>query len=209
MFRRLINVTFALIYVMIVRCYNMSDTESKSLLIKFNNRDSIAYGKVYGMFYDELYHFAMKLYRESDLDVGDTVQDIFIAIWENNKLEFSNLFEIKAYIYVSIKNKLKNYIKHQKCVDKYKQAILDDNDFFIVEVAESETYSLVKYAISLLPKDCAQVMRYYLEGYDVKDIANKLSMPERTIYNKKAEAISILKKKNILKHFVFMKIIIN
>lgn len=183
--------------------------DNSLLLTKFNNRESIAYGEVYALFYDELLHFSKKLYKDTEVEPSDVIHDIFVTIWESKKLKFPDLFDIKAYIYASIKNNFRNYLTHKKCTDKYKQSIINDSDHFVVEVAESEVYSLVKQAINLLPQDCAEVMKYLLEGWEIKDIAIQLNRPERTIYNKKAEAIKLIKSKLPKKIFTILITLIN
>lgn len=167
----------------------------KILLDQFNKRETAAFGEVYAMFYNELFHFTSKLYKETEVAASDIIHDIFIHLWQNSKQQFNDLVNIKAYIYVSIRNGFRNYLTHKKCIERHKHTALLNNERFILQVAESELFSILEEAMDLLPKDCAQVLRYYLEGWDIKEISIKTGKPERTVYNKKNEAIAILKTK--------------
>ncbi len=74
--------------------------------------------------------------------------------------------------------------------------ILRDNDYYMIQIAESEVYSWVSEAINLLPSDCAESFRMFIEGYDIKEIAKKLDKPLSTIYSQRTKAISIIKNSN-------------
>ena len=165
------------------------------LLEQFNKRNSIAFSEVYNLFYNELYHFASRLYQDTEIEASDILHDIFINIWISNKIKFNTLNSIKGYIFIAVKNNFKNYITHKKCVDKYKSEIISDDNLFVVEMVESEIYSFVNQAVSLLPSDCAEIIKYHIEGWNAKEISEKMNISERSVYSKKNEAISILKQK--------------
>lgn len=164
----------------------------RALLDDFNNREKLAFGKVYSTFYDELYHFAYKLYHGTEVEPSDVIHDVFIAVWQSHRLKFDDFINIKAYIYICIKNKFRSYIAHQKHVEAYREKIVTDDRWFDVEVIESELSAI----IDSLPIDYAQVLRLHIEGWDIKSIAEKLAISERTIFNRKNKAIQILKERS-------------
>lgn len=164
------------------------------LLKKFNNRDSIAFGKVYSLFYDELFYFSAKLYLDSEISPNDIIQDIFVNLWEQKKQKFNGLINIKAYLFISIKNSFKNYLRHKIQVDKFKNYTLLDSDNFIVQVVETEIFSFISNSLKLLPEEIKIVFTNYLEGLETKEIALKLGKAESTIYSQRKSAIKILQK---------------
>lgn len=175
---------------------NTISEEDESLLLKqFNNKDEIALGKVYNLYYRELHYFANQLYRNTKISAGDVVHDIFIKLWGNKNLNFKKLDNIKAYIYISIKNGFSDWISHNKCVDKYNNIIICNQNNFVTEMVESETMSILSTAINILPKDVAAVFQLVVEGWQMKDISNKLNISRSSAYAKKDEATAILKKK--------------
>lgn len=174
---------------------NLKNEYEKSLLLKqFNNRDSCAFNEIYELFCSELRHFASRLFYGTEIDVDDVIQDIFLTIWENSGRKFDSILGIKAYIYVSIKNKLKNHVKHNRHVSLYNKKMLDD-DCFVTQVAESEMLSILSQAVDLLPDEYSKVFKLHADGWEVKDIADFLNKPESTVYKYKQRAIKILKGK--------------
>ncbi len=163
-------------------------------LERFNNRDCDAFTEVYNLFYDELNHYTSKLYKDTNIESCDALQSVFIDLWQAKRIKFDRIIRIKAYLYISIKNDFKSYITHTKVIDKYSDYILNSNQVDSNNIIESEVYSLVNY-LGLLPEDCARIIRLYIEGNNVKEIAVIENLPERTVYHKKQKAISILKNK--------------
>lgn len=174
-----------------------------ALLKKFNNRDNNAFGEIYTLLYNELYHFTSRLYRNTEIVAGDVMHDTFVYIWEHSTQRFDGIENLKAYLYISIKNRFRNYLVHQKSVDKFQC----ETKNFVSDVVESETLSIINQAINLLPSECAKVFRLHIDGWQVKDIAEKLGKSESTVYAQKQEAISILKKKLPKNLYLFLSII--
>lgn len=164
------------------------------LLNQFNRRDSVAFNEIYKLYYNELTNFAGRLFYNTEVSVEDVIQDVYMNIWENNARKFDSLSGIKAYIYVCLKNKLKNYIAHSKHVNEYNRKMLQE-DCFVIQVAESEILSIITHAINILPEECSKVFQLHMEGWDVQEIAQKLDKSESTVYKQRNRAIEILKKK--------------
>lgn len=169
--------------------------KNKSLLVGFNDRDAYAFGEVYNLYYTELIYFTRHIYRDSEVNANDVVHDIFVKIWKTDKLVFTGLVNIKAYIIISIKNSLLDYIKHKKQVQKFNKSIIENPENFISQIIEAETLSITSEVMKLLPEEMSKVFKLYLEGWDIKEIALKLGKKESTIYAQKRDAISFLRGK--------------
>lgn len=167
----------------------------EELLNQFNKREINAFDSFYRMHYYELHSFACKLYSDTRIDAADVVQDIFVSIWQNEKIQFTHISKIKPYIYTAIRNGFINYLEHNKTVSKYKKHLIHNEDYFVIEVIESETFSIIGEAMNFLPDDCANIFKAFIDGWDASEIADNLKCSRRTIYNKRNEAISILKDK--------------
>lgn len=165
------------------------------LLKKFNNRDDVAFGEIYHLFYNELYYFTAGLYRDSAISPKDVLQDVFIKILESKSPEFDSIRSLKGYLYTCIKNKFRNYIDHKKSIEKYNTNVQTDDRNFVSQIVEVETLSIITQAINVLPAECAKVFKLHVEGWDIADIATKLGKSESTVYAQKNRAISILKNK--------------
>ena len=57
-----------------------------------------------------------------------------------------------------------------------------------------ELYKTLYDSLQILPEDYATVIRMYLEGWKPEEIASKLGIALQTVYNKRREAVIILRK---------------
>lgn len=185
-----------------MKLYTRHTGDFSLLLKRFNSRDSVAFGEVYILLYDELFYFTSRLYNETEITADDVIHDTFVHIWEHSTQKFEGLENLKAYIFTSIRNRFHNYTIHQKIVEKFQY----ENHDFISDVVESETLSIINQAIGLLPQECAKVFKLHIDGWQVKDIAKELGKSESTVYAQKQEAISTLKKKLPKNLYLFLSI---
>lgn len=179
---------------------NMSEQKLVSL---FNSRDSEAFGIVYLNIYKELFRFTSKVVHDTNLEADDVIHDIFINIWESSMRDFKSINNIKAYIYVSVKNYLRNNLDHQKTINRFAKEILEDDDYFAIKVAEVEVYSILEVSMKLLPDECLKVFKLYIEGYTIKEIAEKLNKNINTVYTQKRDAFTFIKQKLLKDDFLF------
>lgn len=173
----------------------MDESELSSLLLKFNDRDNGAFCAVYEIIYDELFYFTRSIYIETEIVASDVIHDIFIKLWESRSVKFSSILSIKGYIYIAVKNRFRDYISHRKCKDKFRDSLKLQDDYFVSQIAESETLSIISEVVEILPAECARVFKLFIDGWEVKDIAKKLNKSQSTVYAQKQEAIAILKRK--------------
>jgi len=173
-----------------------SGIEKEELLLGyFNDRDSVAFGYFYQKLYKDLYYYAAKLYIDTEVLPEDAIHDIFMTLWNSSNVKFDNLYKLKAYLIISIKNRYRNYLDHQKSKNRYVKFCKENQQKFETDIAEIEVISSINNAIGLLPKECAKIFRLHLDGWEVKDIANKFGKAQSTVYAQKQKAINILKQK--------------
>lgn len=165
------------------------------LLLKFNNRDSDAFGQIYSLLFKEMYYFHRKLFRNVNTDPEDLIQDLFFKIWNDKRLHFETISKLKSFLFTSISNSCKTQYMKQKTVSNAISSMVMDNDYLVVRAVEAEVYSLVPSILNMLPEDCAKSFKLFIEGYTVKEVAEELNKPLTTIYSQREKAISILKRK--------------
>lgn len=173
----------------------ISEKEEAILLKNFNHRIEKDFGKVYSLFYNDLFYFAAKLYQHTEMEPRDAIHDIFLNLWQSDTLKFEHLTDIKAYLFVSLRNHFKSYVRHHQYIEEYEASLLLDKDQFEVNVIESETLSTFHHILGLLPEESAKILKLFLNGWKAEEIAQKLGKNKQTIYNKKSEAIAYLKNK--------------
>ena len=173
----------------------ISEKEEAILLKNFNRRIEKDFGKVYSLFYNDLFYFAAKLYQHTEVEPRDAIHDIFLNLWQSASLKFEHLTDIKAYLFVSLRNHFKSYVRHHQYLKEYEASLLLDKDQFEVDIIESETLSTFHHILELLPEESAEILKLFLNGWKAEEIAQKLGKNKQTIYNKKSEAIAYLKNK--------------
>lgn len=173
--------------------YSLEKEMETRLLIKINSRDKYAFCEVYDLLYRELHLYTLSLYRNYPVESTDVIHDVFVYVWQNKHLVFDSVQKFKSYMIVSIKNSFRNYINHTKYEAKYQDYILNRNCKY--DLLEVEICSLVDEMLGVLPSDCAAILRMHLEGWSAEEISNKIGKKTQTVYNKKQEAISLLRKK--------------
>ena len=65
---------------------------------------------------------------------------------------------------------------------------------FSRDVEQAELYNTLYDSLQLLSPDYAAVIRMYLEGWKPEEIARKLNIALQTVYNRRREAVIILRK---------------
>ena len=167
----------------------------KSLIISFNRKQSESFGVVYNKLYKELHYYTAVIYANSEVCPSDIIHDIFATIWTTNNLHFTSLLNLKVYIFQSVKNSYKNYLKHNSYVASYNDYEKTNSLQYDETIIESELYIEIENSLNILPPEWAKILKYYLDGWDVEEIARFEGKEKRTIYNTKQKAINMLRQK--------------
>ena len=170
-----------------------SNNENGLLLRSFNQRDPYSFGIIYRMIYRELHLYATHLTRTLDLSAEDMIQDIFTDIWLRESVQFPSILYIKTFCFIALKNAYKNKIKHQGYQQRFELECKVEKEF-TDDIEQVELYHTLYESLKFLPVDYATVIRMYLEGWKPEEIATKLGLALQTVYNKRREAIVILRK---------------
>lgn len=169
---------------------NYSDDKLLSL---FNDRDIQAFGIVYRKLYREFHLYAECLFKPLNQPAEDLIQDVFVDIWKRRSIQFSSLEYIKSFGFIALKNAYKNKLKQlkhrQKYELEYETAYAPDK-----EEARKEQYKTLYELIRQLPGEYSIILQRYLEGFKPEEIASELHIALQTVYNRRREAILLLRK---------------
>ncbi len=169
-----------------------------SILEKFNNKDQEIFGSIYSLLYNDFYRYALHLNEGNEEEAQDVIHDVFMKIWSDNKISFDSLPQLKAFVFISIKNSFINNLNHNKIKREYysKDIELENEEYdYEYDLLRSEIYSQIDKALATLPSECSGVIKLYIEGFKPSEIAVKLNKSIQTVYNMKQIAINTLKKK--------------
>lgn len=166
---------------------------SDFLLLRFNQRDTSAFTSVYRKFFTEFHLYANCLYSHTSVSAEDAVQDAFCYLWERHDVVFESFSKMKAFLFVVIKNQYKKYLTHVGVEQKYRAATEID-EHFAEDLIESEMGALLLEYIEQLPESGGKIMKLYLSGFSNEDIAEKLQLSIRTVYNIKSRTVILLRR---------------
>ena len=123
-------------------------------------------------------------------DARDIVNDVFLKLFQNPKL-ITDYETFPAYLYRSVANACKDYLKHNEIKRKYEEDASDRSDFFQLQENETPLFLLISKekeiellkAIDKLPDMCGKVLLNRLEGLKYKEISDKLNISAYTVRN--------------------------
>jgi RNA polymerase sigma-70 factor (ECF subfamily) len=147
-------------------------------------------------YYSTLCLFAERLLADSAA-AEDIVGESFVKLW-NKKADFENHQNLKAFMYITVRNACLNYLKQAKrdSLNKKQLAYItgEKEEFVLNEMIRAEVLKEIMDEINNLPEQCRKVLKLgYLEGMKNQEIADLLNISIHTVKNQKARAIQLLK----------------
>ncbi len=174
-----------------------------ALAESLKNGDVDAFEKLYKHFSRPLYDFVNRMLNDA-AEAENIVHDTFEYILVNRHyIDFSR--GIKGYLYKCTKNKVINYIKRRKALERYQVMPGLDHDSEPAHeeaIITEEIALIIEMAILNMPERRRQVVEMYRkEGKSNKEIAMELGISEGAVSQHLAAAKNDLR--NILQIVVF------
>ncbi|MCS3798818.1 RNA polymerase sigma-70 factor [Niastella sp. OAS944] len=166
------------------------------IIVSLKNGDPEALQTLLKHYYSALCLFAERLVGNSAA-AEDIVGESFVKLWKK-RTDFENHQNLKAFMYITIRNACLNYIKQAKrdSLSKKQHAYLtgEKEEFVLNEMIRAEVLKEIMDAINNLPEQCRKVLKLgYLEGKKNQEIAAELNISVHTVKNQKARGIQLLK----------------
>ena len=163
-------------------------------ILKFQNGDKQSYRSVFNRLYPVMCLFAKKFINDYD-DSEDIVQEVFIELW-NRWAGFESSEQVKAFLYLSVKNRCLNFKKHLIVKEKFVNAALTDTvQFFEENVLEAEVIHNINIAISNLPEQRRRIIILGMQGLKNNEIAEQMQVSINTVKLQKKIAYRQLREK--------------
>lgn len=150
----------------------------------FNNQ--AAYEKLFLHFNDGLYHFAFSFVKDNHI-AEEIVSDTFINLWRN-RLRLVEIENLKAYLYVSVKNLAIKQVSRNKAQPDFNLDSLLLQHVSGTErtpedlMVSKEVIKQIEAAIDNLPPKCKLIFKLVREdGLKYKEIAQILNISVKTI----------------------------
>lgn len=166
-----------------------------STVAEFQQGNRKSFRLLFDMLYPVMCLFAKKYLNNYD-EAEDIVQEVFVELW-NQRAKFESFNQIKAFMYLSVKNKCFNFIKHQQVKEKYAIACSIDNTDAAFEeaVIEAEVVNNLNDEINKLPVQQKQVILLSMQGLSVDEVADNMQISPNTVKMHKKLAYKQLREK--------------
>lgn len=189
--------------------YGIKQEEIHSTLVKqLTNGSKDAFTKLYMLYSDQLYGFALKL-TKSPTEAEDILQETFMRIWLNQKnisLESSfksYLFQISYHLVIDSFRKKINMVDFESFIRSTSYQIADTNEADI-QLTLDDYQKLIKQSVSHLTPRQQLIFHLSREKYlSSLQIAEKLGISEKTVNNQLSLILATLKA-DILLFIYFM-----
>lgn len=166
------------------------------IIVSLRKGDPDALQTLLKHYYSALCLFAERLLGDSAA-AEDIVGESFVKLW-NKRTNFENHQNLKAFMYITIRNACLNHLKQQKRESLNQKQLAyftgEKEEFVLNEMIRAEVLKEIMEEINNLPEQCRKVLKLgYLEGMKNQEIADLLNISIHTVKNQKARAIQLLK----------------
>lgn len=154
------------------------------------------FDEIYIIYFSRMKRFA-KEYVLSDEDAENIVQDVFMVLWEKRDI-LEIRVDLVPYLFVLVKNKCLDYLRHKVVHNEYKQEII--MKLFSLEqmnysfTSDEEIERIIVDAINKLPDRCRNIfIKSRIEGKKYRQIAEELNLSVNTVENQMSLALKKLR----------------
>lgn len=171
-------------------------TNEHFLIEELNKGNKKAFSLLFNKYYKDLVLFGGNFLPNQNL-CEDIVQTVFLKLWrERESLEIET--SLKSFLLRSVQNNCLDELRHKGVVREHESYSMV---FDLSENLDTENYVLfsdlqdqLKKAIAKLPEVCREAFEMNrLEGLKYREIAEKLSVSERTVEVRIGKALGLLR----------------
>ncbi len=171
-------------------------SDDKSLISALNRSDSKAFTDLYNKYWAQVYNFT-KLYITNKDIAEEIVQEVFIKIWDSKEMIRENE-SFKGLLFIVTRNFIFNVFRKNVNEDFYKLTVLSAMEESYNPEEEVEARDLKAYIdllIEQLPPQRRLIFNLSRKEYKTyREIAEQLSISEKTVENQISEALKYLRK---------------
>jgi len=169
----------------------ITDTLSKSYVLRLKDGDNNAYEQIYNTLYPRLFYFVREYIADEEI-VRNILQDTFLSLWEKRTILLEDI-NLCAWLYTVTKNKALKHLRHQEYVDQFSREKIqkfniDSLNTFALERLDTsllslhEIENLIEKTLNNLPPQYREVFKMSRYGNNKnREIAEKLNISEKTV----------------------------
>jgi RNA polymerase sigma-70 factor (family 1) len=177
----------------------------RDIIVRLKRGDQRAMAPIFRLYHKSLCYFARQLV-DNEGQAEDIVADAFLKLWQKNS-DFENLANVRAFMYVTIRNSCCNYLKHIQRRTNSHQEILHlaekDDNYIESKMIKADLLQVILQEVESLPPVRRKIFKMiYLDDLSIFEIATQLDITVDTVRVQKARALHNLRsaiiKKGIL-----------
>jgi RNA polymerase sigma-70 factor (ECF subfamily) len=167
-----------------------------ALMQQFRAGSEEAFTTVYRHLYRRVYWFARKFIEEKE-DARDLTAESFVQLWQQNET-FPTLDAVAAFLYVTVRNKCYNLLKHRQMKAGRRDELLrqlnerSPGDFFEEQVQLQLVRRIYAEVNKLPPRMKDIFLLSYRDGLKPAEIAELLQIKAQTVINQRVTAVRLL-----------------
>lgn len=183
----------------------LSDQE---LLVLLKEGDHAAYTQLYDRYFEVLFLYAYKKLRDEE-EAKDIIHEFFTALWlKKESITFTK--SLDGYCFTAINNRIIDFFLHKQVETKYITSffnfITNEESKTDHPIREKQLAALIEKEIQDLPAKMREVFELSRNAnLTYKEIAEKLSISEKTVHRQMSNALHRLRTK--LGIFIFLFIL--
>jgi RNA polymerase sigma-70 factor (ECF subfamily) len=168
-----------------VRNYLDLEDLRDDIVVSFSKGDKTAFDVIYYKFSRELIFFCRNIVSLEDAQ--DIVADTFYKLW-NMRDRWDSVNNLRAFLYVTARNACFDLLRREKMkAEKEKriaELLANEQELILMSELKADLFNQVIEEIENLPNNCREVFKLaYLDGYETNEIAEKLSIAPKTVFN--------------------------
>ena len=170
------------------------DNAALAQWVLLQNQDSVAFECLYKTYARLLHNYGYRLVADKEL-VKDTVQDLFVQLW-NNASKLPAVTSVKAYLIVALRRELLRRITRQrKFVNQEAELAEASAEDQLIEAQAGEMISdgLSKFIEKLPTRQREIIFLKYYSGLSTEEIASAMDLTSGSVYKLVYKALDSLK----------------
>lgn len=173
------------VYICVATRVRMKDRDEKNIDTTFQaikRREHEVFRSLFDTYFKKMTLFAEYFLLDRD-EAEDIAQEVFVDLW-NNAPTLPDISNLKSYLFVQVRNRCLNQLKHLHVEDKYRHWLAEAQAYAeIPEVdVDPEMMKQIYGVIDELPGQARTIFKMcVLEGKKYKETAEELGISVNTV----------------------------
>jgi len=176
----------------------MTNRLEQQTILDFQQGEEKAFELVFKSYYTSIVIFTYKITSSRD-EAEDIATEVFLSLFKRYTM-FNSEANIRAFLYVSARNRCLNYLKAKKRHDvrniEFAERIQDDTLLEYDYSIKTEIIEAIYNSIENLPEECRKIFKLlFYEERKPAEVAALLEISVNTVYVQKSRALGMLRLK--------------